>query len=308
MPLLYLLFFVSPGQNSQADPLNPALLAKIHGMYPEATMRAVRVYRDLVYAEYGEDRMRLDLYVQKDVKAPVPCIIVIRGGGFRSADKEHFAPTAAALASEGFAAACMAYRGAPDHPFPAAVHDTKAAVRFVRAHADQYHIDGSRIGSLGQSAGGHLAVMLAVTGDIPELEGKGGHFGVSSRIQAAVSFAGVFNFISRLEEGGHQKRMVEKKRETNGLWVGEPFSPNSERWRKASPFFYVSQEDPPTLLVHCKPDRVVPYEQSVEMYEALRRYSDSHELVLFEEGGHGALKNKEAWRRTVGFFSIHLAP
>jgi pectinesterase len=270
----------------------------------------VGVYRGLEYARYGEEALQLDLYVPADVHDEVPCIVAIAGGGFRPASKERFARPAARLAREGFAAACIEYRGAPRDPFPAAVYDTKAAVRFIRAHANRYGIDGGRIGAFGQSAGGHLAVMLGVTGGVGELEGDGGNPGVSSRIQAAVSFAGVFNFISRLKEGGHQKANLETKRETNGLWVGEPFSPTSDRWREASPYFYVSEDDPPVLFVHCKPDNVVPYEQSKEMYEAMKSLSMGHRFVLYDDGGHNVRGHPAigpgAWGEAVAFFRQNL--
>jgi acetyl esterase/lipase len=290
-------------------------------MEPEAVGEAVQVYRGLEYAKYAEQTLQLDLYVPKEARGAVPCIVVIPGGGFRPTTKEKFGEFAVRLAENGFAGASIGYRGAPTDPFPAAVYDVKAATRFLRANAERFGLDAERFGAFGQSAGGHLAVMLAVTGGVEDLEGDGGNAGVSSRVQAAVSYAGVFDFISRLRDGGHQDRghqdggrlkdSLEKKRSANGAWVGEPFSPESARWKAASPFYYISGDDPPVLLVHCRDDGTAPFEQSIQMYEGVKTVRPESRLLLFERGGHNirnsALVEEEAWRETLGFFRDALA-
>ena len=164
---------------------------------PEPLDDAVSVYRSLPFAASGAGTLLLDLYVPATPPEPVPCIVVIPGE-FRRRSRTD-SGTARRFAEAGFAAASIGYRGWPEHPFPAAVHDTKAAVRFLRAKAGLLSIDPARIGAFGQSAGGHLAAMLAVS-DHPDLEGDGGNAGVSSRVQAAVTYAGVFDFIERFRE------------------------------------------------------------------------------------------------------------
>jgi acetyl esterase/lipase len=273
---------------------------------PEAVSETVLIHRGLDYAEHAGGSLQLDLYVPKDASGAVPCIIVVPGGGFRTTTKEKFADVAEKLAGSGFAAASIGYRGAPKDPFPAAVYDSKAAVRYLRANAGRFALDPDRFGAFGQSAGGHLAVMLAVSGGIEDLEGDGGNAGVSSRVQAAVSYAGVFDFITRLRDGGHQKDNLAKKRTTNGAWVGESFSPESATWKAASPFYYISKDDPPLLLVHCKDDKVAPFEQSVQMHEGTKAVRPESRLLLFDRGGHG-IRNavpvgELAWRETVKFF------
>ena len=113
----------------------------------------------------------------------------MRGGGWQHGDSKGFAFIAAALAQAGFAAACIQYRTSQEAPFPAAVHDAKAAVRWLRANAGAYRIDPDAIGAIGGSAGAHLAAMLATSDAAADLEGGGGHAGVSSRISAAVARA-----------------------------------------------------------------------------------------------------------------------
>ena len=236
--------------------------------------------------------------------------MTITGGGFRRRDKDAFARYSAFLATRGFAAACISYRGTPDDRFLATVYDCKAAVRYVRANADKFNLDPNRIGVFGQSAGGHLAGMLAVSGGVTELEGDGGNVGVSSRVQAAVSSSGVFDFISRLRDGGQQTTNIETKKRTNGEWIGESFSVDSELWKRAAPITYLSEDDAPLLLLASKTDKVVPYAQSVQMHEAMQAKGLASELSVFQTGGHGVAAateiNKEVWSVTLAFLRKHL--
>ena len=204
----------------------------------------------------------------------------------------------------------MGYRGAPDDTFLATLHDTQDAVRWVRTHARKFNLDPTHIGAIGQSAGGHLAAMLAVSADASALHGPPGTDPAAARIQAAVSLAGVFDFISRLKDGGHQKKAIAEKRRTNGAWIGEPFSPTSRAWRDASPLNHISPGDAPVLLLHCRGDDTAPFEQSVQMFEALRPTSLRSKLVLYDGGGHNMLRvrgtNEKLWTETLAFFQATL--
>lgn len=270
-------------------------------------LKRIHVRRDLEYIRRGDDALTLDFYSPTKQPRSLPCIVVITGGGFSARTPANFAPFAAYLASQGFTTACIGYRGRPEHTYRATIRDTKAAVRFVRANADRLGVDPDQIGAMGQSAGGHLAAMLALSGGVSVYETDAGAPDVSCRIQAAVSFAGVFDFVARLRDGGHQKHGLANKRETNGEWIGEPFSESSAAWIEASPITYLDKADPPLLLVHCSSDRTVPVEQSEVLYSALRRVSPGSRLHIFlEGGGHGITAardvNQRAWEETVRFF------
>lgn len=285
---------------------------KLEGLRPE-TFSAVRVHRDLEFVRHGDEALRLDLYLptERAEHSPRPCVIVIAGGGFLAQNQKRFGPVAAYLASQGYAAASISYRGTPAHRFRDTVQDAKAAVRWVRANAARYGIDPDRLAAMGQSAGGHLAGMLAVTGGVEEFEGTDGHPGVSSRVQAAVSLAGVFDFISRLKDGGQQQadektaKLLKSKRETNGNWIGAPFSETSAEWKAAAPITYVGSGDAPLLLVHCRGDGTVPFAQSVQMYDALHPLSPQTRLVLYDRGGHSVVGtpqiNAQMWQETLRF-------
>ncbi len=290
----------------EADAAKYARALKLDGV-GKNKLRRIFVRRDLEYIKRETAPLTLDFYSPVRTPEDLSCIIVITGGGFSARTPSRFAPYAAYLATQGFATACIGYRGRPDHHYRDTIRDTKAAVRFVRTHASELGVDPHRIGAMGQSAGGHLAAMLALSDGVSVFEREAGPYGVSSRIQAAVCFAGVFDFVSRLKEDGHQQYGLETKRRTNGEWIGLPFSETSEAWREASPLTHLDKTDPPLLLVHCRSDRTVPVAQSEQMFDAIKEVAPSSRLLIFDEGGgHGITAardvNQAAWDATMQFF------
>lgn len=220
---------------------------------------SVRVVRDIPYATYGTRELLLDLYLPPDAdsRRPMPGVIVVRGGGWRSGDKDAFAFIAGQLAKEGFAAASIEYRTSSEAKFPAAVNDVKAAVRWMRAHAATYGIDPDTLGAIGGSAGGHLVAMLATSGGVSELEGAGGNGTASSRVQAVVAMACVCN----LALAGDGAR----------AFIGDPPAGRAVAVTLGSPVTHVNSESAPLLLLHSRTDPVVPFAQSVEIDSLYRR-------------------------------------
>jgi acetyl esterase/lipase len=262
------------------------------------------VRKGLTYSE-ADEGLRLDLFLPKAAGRPVPCIIVIQGGGFLAQNGQRFRPFAEHLAEHGMAAALIAYRGRPDHTYRDTLADVKAAVRFVREVGGQYNIAVDRIGAMGRSAGGTLSALLAVTGGMQEFEGTGGHSKYSSRIQAAVAYAGVFDFVSRFTQ--HEQMALqpryETKMETNGEWIGTEFSRDDPDWIAASAVRHVDKGDPPILFLHCKDDATVPWMQSRDMYAKMREAGIASRIKYYEKGGHG-FKNlaEEPMAEMVKFF------
>ena len=255
----------------------------------------LRIVRDLIYASYGERQLRLDLYLppQKS-KRPIPGIVVVRGGGWRQGDKEGFAFIAGYLAKSGFAAVCIEYRASGEARFPAAVHDTKAAVRWLRANASRYGIDPEAIGAIGCSAGGHLVALLGTSHYKKELEGAGGNAGASSRVQAVVAMAPVTDFLTASSD-----RSIE-------AFIGHPLSEQAEKWKAASPVVYVNQESAPILLIHSRTDKTVPHEQSVILQARYKEVGMHAELITIADAPH-AFWNSTRWfhenmEHTVAFF------
>jgi acetyl esterase/lipase len=148
----------------------------------------------LEYSNPDDQHLQLNLARPSKGDGPFPAVVCIHGGGFRAGDRKGWDGRCIKLAQEGYVAVTVSYRLAPKYQFPAAVYDCKAAVRWLRANARKYHVDPDRIGVTGDSAGGHLALFLGVTGDAKHFEGDGGNPEQSSRVACVVSWYGPSDF------------------------------------------------------------------------------------------------------------------
>ena len=191
-------------------------------------------------------------------------MVCIHGGGFRAGTRQSYLPIAYYLAQHGYVAATVTYRLSPMAQFPAPVEDVKAAVRFLRANAARFHVDPDRIGTVGGSAGAHLALMLGVTGGVAEFEGSGPNLDRSSRVQAVVNFYGPTDFTKSYEPG----KSVDAA-EVLPMFLGGDLEHNRPEHVRASPLYWVSPDDAPTLTVHGTKDNYVAYEQAVWLTERL---------------------------------------
>lgn len=272
-------------------PVARAQQTTVTGASPDAPAKypppsSLRITRDLEYARYRDRRLSLDLYLPATESAsPLPVIVVVRGGGWHYGDKNGFAFMAGYIASAGFATVCIEYRATEEATFPAAVHDVKAAVRWVRANAARLGLDGTRIGAIGGSAGGQLVAMLATSADEKALEGAGGNAGVSSRVAAVVAMAPVTDF--RLTWSAPVGK-------DGAAFLGAGLKAGDSRLDLASPVTHVSPKSAPLLLMHSRIDSVVPYQQALVLkarYEAMGR---PVELVTFSEAPH-AFWNYSRW-------------
>jgi acetyl esterase/lipase len=251
----------------------------------------------------------MDLFVPKHrTRTPTPAVLWIHGGGWERGDKNGNSG-AQLLADEGFVTASLFYRLSGDSPFPADIEDCKCAIRFLRANAAKYGIDPDRIGVAGASAGAHLAELVATADQSAGLEGDGGWQNVSSKVQAASAYYGVSDFTVGAMQFQHHTGLVVLK-----LFRGTE-KDKPELYRKASPLFYVSKDDPPLLLVHGEKDDLVPFDQSVRMAEAYRRVALSVEFIAVRNAGHDFEQVGDApvapsvgdiHQRTIDFFERNL--
>jgi acetyl esterase/lipase len=196
---------------------------------------------------------------------------VIHGGGWLEGDKSSFTSRAHGVpgniedfAALGFVAATVNYRLSGEAPFPAALEDCRCAVRWLRAHAKDYQIDPERIGAYGNSAGGHLALLLGMTDPEPGVEADGPYRDQSSRVQAVASDSGPIDLTFQYEQGA-LKPVV-------GRFLGGP--PEGGRaalYRRASPLHRISTATPPVLLVYGASDEQVPVETADRFVVALGR-------------------------------------
>ena len=232
-----------------------------------APMRETKTIPDGVGVEYGIQYGRggdydllLDLYRSNEPAQNVPALVFIHGGGWERHGRDYFAYWASHYAAKGYVCVSIDYRISSEAPFPAAVEDAKCAVRWVRANAARLGVDADRIAVIGQSAGAHLALMVAYSPDVPELEGEGGHPEVSSRVHAVVDFYGPADLTAPiLSRAKAVKRFMGRKSQSEA----------PELYARASPLQYLTPDDPPTMILHGTADDVVPIEQSDRLAQAL---------------------------------------
>src|SRR5205823_1945011 len=167
------------------------------------------------------------------------------------------------LAERGYVAATTSYRLAPKYQFPAAVYDVKAAVRWLRANAKKYHIDPDRIGTMGGSAGGHLAQFLGVTADVKAFEGDGGNREQSSRVACVVNYYGPSDFTKSYGKSVDAAEVLP-------LFLGGNLEKARRKHVEASPLYWVTPRAAPTLCVHGTKDNYVAHEQAVWLVERLK--------------------------------------
>jgi len=244
------------------------------------------VERDIVYGtaggEGGKD-LTLDLYLPRNPVRAVPILMYIHGGGWSGLDKE-WCPYPMRLLEQEYAVASINYRLLQEGgAFPANLHDCKAAVRWLRARAADYALDGDHIGVWGDSAGGHLAAMVGLTGDLAGLEGEIGIRGVSSRVQAVCAYFGAMDLIALL---GPDMDRSPSAPMISGLIGAAPPSAHVDALRAASPITYASADVPPFLLLHGDVDTILPVSQSVLLYEALWKAGADVRLHIVHGGDH----------------------
>jgi acetyl esterase/lipase len=260
--------------------------------------------RDLEYAKVDGTALLLDLFVPEKADAPLPLIVWIHGGAWQSGDKAG-CPALGQL-RRGYAVASINYRLSQQAIFPAQIHDCKAAIRWLRAHAKEYNIDPQRIGVWGSSAGGHLVALVGTSGNVKELEGAEGNLDQSSRVQAVCDWFGPTDF---LQIAAHMLPGAKMEHDTanspESKLVGGPIQENKEKAAKASPITYVSKDDPPFLIMHGDKDILVPIHQSQLLTEALKKAGVEVTFKAIEGAGHG-FGGPEIMKTVEEFFDKHL--
>ncbi|MBY0356373.1 MAG: alpha/beta hydrolase [Candidatus Obscuribacterales bacterium] len=279
------------------------LLILAPGKLSAKNAEPVKIYRDLQYTAGEVNPFQcLDLYLPAQAASPPPLVIWIHGGAWLMGDKNH--PPADLLLKHGFAVASINYRLAQQAVFPAQIQDCKAAVRWLRAHAKEYGFDPRRIAVWGHSAGGHLAALLAVSNDEKSFEGNGGNANISSRIQAAVNWAGLSDLVSVAEQAPPNCQIDFKSSSSPVLALLGP-GKNKEAYLKASPVTYISKDDPPILVVYGDKDDVVPPAQSEEFCRILKVKGATFASCVISGGGH-SLGQKAAFSKTLEFLKTYL--
>lgn len=276
---------------------------------PEIDVTQFReVKLDLPYAQQSPNQI-LDLWYPEEGEGPYPLVILFHGGGFGTGHKRSFYISSMAQpVTQGYAVATVEYRLYHEATWPAQLIDSKAAVRYLRANAKELNLDPERFAVWGNSAGGCATQLLALTPDDPDMDDLSVGVEASSRVQAAIAWYSVNEFISceqfsvdtaaQRETSGAATGMVPKDAmgKDSALTKVLGFHPllYPEKAVKASPLSYVTKDCPPMLLQHGKADLIVDYHQSVYMYEKVTQVCGEGraQIDLFDGEPHGSQKIK----------------
>lgn len=263
-------------------------------------------HRDVDYVGDGHERHTLDLYLpSEEAASPRPLVIWIHGGAWLGGNKDNC--PALFLLREGYAVASINYRLSQHATFPAQSYDCKAAIRWLRSNAEEYQLDPDNFGVWGASAGGHLVALMGTAGDVEELEGDLGTTGVSSEVQAVCDYFGPSDFpnidahcteISRLDHAAADS--------PEARLIGGAISEMPDEAVAVSPITYVTEDDPPFLIVHGDADPIVPFLQSQVLHDALVAAEIESELIVIEGGGHGGFGEQDPREEVRTFFDRHL--
>ena len=252
----------------------------------------LKIHESINYCSGGEQKLLLDLIEPVDREAKRPAIIFVHGGGWAAGSRHDYRPLMLDVVPKGFVAVSVDYRLSQIAKFPAQIEDVKCAVRWLRAHADEYGVNPNKIAAVGGSAGAHLVALLGTTSNLGttnnsdtanhEFEGQGGYPEQSSRIQAMVLHGGVYDLSPAFTE----KSIREDSRNNVFALLGAQAQNNPQLYAKASPINWVSNSAVPSLFLHGEQDPVVSVEQSRAMNVALKAAGANSELVVIPESGH----------------------
>lgn len=236
------------------------------------------VEKDVVFGKGGNTDLRLDIYRPPAGTEKRMATIHIHGGGFTGGSKETLSERVPPYSSRGYVGLAVQYRLAGDAKWPAQIEDVKAAIRWARANAKSLGVDPDKIGVVGHSAGGHLALFAAGTGNRPEFEGKGGTPGVGTEVAVCCAYYPA----------------IEVRPRADGT-ANNLLSPGSDAaaHRAASPVTYVSSAFPPTVIFHGTVDTTIPLESSERLFRELRAVKVPTEFHAIEGVPHVFDSNRE---------------
>ena len=276
-----------------------------------------RKYLDVQYGSLPQQLV--DVYLPDEGEGPFPLIIYVHGGGWSMGTKREGAlPCIIDAIKYGYAVISVDYRLAPGVKFPEFLFDVKTAVRWARANAAEYRFDPERFGMVGDSAGGHLTLMVGFTAGHPEYEGEQyGWPGVSSAVQAIVDMYGPSILDADrdafLKENGLQPMNFGSRPaggEERAAGMGSAFTSDLNMLHLISPIQYVHRNIPPTMIQQGERDPIVPKQNSTLLAEKIEKICGKDRVVLklYPERTHsdGAFMGTENCLEVLPFFDRYL--
>jgi acetyl esterase/lipase len=256
--------------------------------------------QDIIYTKAGSSELKLDVARPAEGDGPFPAVVVIHGGAWRAGSKADVRPIAPQFVQHGYVAVAPQYRFCPKETFPAQVYDVKAAVRWVKSNAKKYKIDPERIGAIGFSAGGHLALMLGVTSPGDGLEGDVSAGAPDSRVKVVVNFFGPTDLAA--------KDIPEISKPLLKDFLGGSAQEKPEAAAKASPLTFITKDDAPVLTFQGTKDPLVPFTQAIKLAEAMDSAGvpGRVELMVGAQHGWGGAEMERTVSETFRFFDHYL--
>lgn len=242
--------------------------------------------KDIVFARYGTEELKLDVTTPA-ASRQTPVMVLIHGGGWVGGIRDEMNGIVPGMTSIGFACVQIDYRAAPKAQFPAQLIDAKASIRWVKENAAKYNLDPTKIAVLGYSEGGHLAALLATTGQ--EAKWDSG-CKVDSSVTAAISFGGSTD-LPTIWRHRNTQTIYDRGVIESGLpaFIGGTYEQSPAKYRDASPIFHITRSTTPMLLMHGEEDVVIPKEQPEIMFRVLQAQGVESELLMIPGAGHGQL-------------------
>lgn len=235
---------------------------------------AIKIEQDIVYRSLGNRQLLLDIYRPAKTKRKSPAVLMIFGGGWRSGDKTHNRAMAIKLAEQGYVAVSAEYRLSLEAHFPAAVHDLKAAVQWLKQHAGQYNINIHKIAALGCSAGGQLASLIGNTNGNPFFEDSTVKQRYTSDVHAVVNIDGTLAF----------KHPESVEGAVAAQWLGGTWEQRPETWTNAAPLTHINPKSPPFLFVNSSIPRF--HAGRDDMVKKMDMWGIYHETKTFPDTPH----------------------
>ena len=249
------------------------------------TQEKIKSIVNVTYSQpvsYFRKNIKLEMDILKpNREGKYPTVLFVPGGSFAHSYKENYLQQRLEIAKAGYVVASMEYRTIPDGVFPQSLEDVKAAIRFLKANADEYGVDKGKIALMGESAGGYLAAMAGVTSGIADYD-KGDNLSENSDVQAVVDIYGVTDFgevdfeIEDIDECYKATFMSVK------FWLNDVRN-NIE---STNPISYISQKTPPFLLMHGDADTLVLPNQTEMLHKALIENGVDSKRYIVPGAGH----------------------
>ncbi|MCL4795391.1 MAG: alpha/beta hydrolase fold domain-containing protein [Bryobacteraceae bacterium] len=217
--------------------------------------------------EYAPGR-HLDLYLPANPGRRPELVVFVHGGAWRQGSRAN--PPAFELLDAGYAVASVSYRLSQVAKFPAQIEDVRAAVKWLRTHAKEHGYNAARIAAWGPSAGGHLVALLGTSGN--DVQAVVDYFGPSDLLR-------IGDFPSDIDHNAPDS--------PESQLIGAPIQQRPDLAAKANPIAYITKNAPPFLIVHGDQDRVVPFNQSELLHEALLQAGVESHFIAMRGAGHG---------------------